>query len=194
MNYTETLSGIYLKHFKVYMSSLKRLILDTYTKNDLIVLDEALAKSSVATNRGPQIFDITERATLLAELEATLQAMREHLAPEVGEALLQNLVGEIAARLEAQLLTKRVDLYGALQFELDVRALGKRLAELSVHTVREKLARLSQMAMVLNLEREGELVEMLQGGGLRLSAAEARQVLGLRVEFRKETIAQLPIL
>ncbi len=59
--------------------------------------------------------------------------------------------------------------------------------------MREPLSRLNQMATLLSLERESELGELWQHGSLRLSAAEARQVMSLRVEFRKEAIAQVPL-
>ena len=57
--------------------------------------------------------------------------------------------------------------------------------------MREKLTRLTQMSTLLNLEREAELTELWGEGGWQLTAAEARQVLALRVDFRKDTIAQL---
>ena len=50
---------------------------------------------------------------------------------------------------------------------------------------------MAQMSTLLNLEREVELTELWGDGGWQLSAAEARQVLALRVDFRKDTIAQL---
>ena len=50
---------------------------------------------------------------------------------------------------------------------------------------------MAQMSTLLNLEREAELTELWGDGGWQLSAAEARQVLALRVDFRKDTIAQL---
>ena len=57
--------------------------------------------------------------------------------------------------------------------------------------MREKLTRLTQMSTLLNLEREAELAELWRDGGWQLSAAVARQVLSLRVDFRQDTIAQL---
>ena len=59
--------------------------------------------------------------------------------------------------------------------------------------MRERLARLAQMSTLLNLETEAEALELWAAGGWRLSAAEAKQVLGLRVDFRRELIAKLPL-
>lgn len=130
-------------------------------------------------------------AGFLAELEGGLNALRPLLSAEVLESLLQLLVQASCERLEALLLAKRLDPLGALQLDREVRALGKRLSELSARSMRDKLARLTQMATLLNLEHEAELAELWGDGGWRLSAAEARAVLALRVDFRKEAIAQL---
>ena len=48
-----------------------------------------------------------------------------------------------------------------------------------------------QMVTVLNLDSEAELAELWALGTLRLSAAEARQVAALRVEFRPEKLGSL---
>ena len=47
------------------------------------------------------------------------------------------------------------------------------------------------MSTLLNLDSPSELGELWADGGWQLTAAEARQVLALRVDFRKDTIAQL---
>ena len=57
--------------------------------------------------------------------------------------------------------------------------------------MREKLARLTQISTLLNLEAESDAVELWEPSSWRLTAAEARQVLSLRVDFRKETVAAL---
>eukprot|EP00908_Phaeocystis_cordata_P027339 Transcript_9892.p1 GENE.Transcript_9892~~Transcript_9892.p1 ORF type:complete len:992 (-),score=337.45 Transcript_9892:396-3335(-) len=132
-------------------------------------------------------------AGYLAELEATLNTLRPHLAAPVLDQLLQLLVKASAERLEALLLAKKLDPLGALQLDRELRTLAKRLTELAARSVRDKLTRLTQMATLLNLERVAELAELWGDGGWKLSAAEARQVLALRVDFRKEAIAQLAL-
>ena len=109
------------------------------------------------------------------------------------QALLGKLLSHCAQRIEALLLTKRVDMFGALQFERDVRALTGRLGALSSRSVRGHTARLTQVTALLSLEREAELAELWADGGLRLSAAEARAILALRVEFKKEAIAAVKL-
>ncbi|EOD36912.1 component of oligomeric Golgi complex 4 [Emiliania huxleyi CCMP1516] len=134
--------------------------------------DEALAAAESASLVGP----------LVGELEAAMAS-----------ALLGKLLSHCAQRIEALLLTKRVDMFGALQFERDVRALTGRLGALSSRSVRGHTARLTQVTALLSLEREAELAELWADGGLRLSAAEARAILALRVEFKKEAIAAVKL-
>ena len=67
------------------------------------------------------------------------------------------------------------------------------LNRLSSSSVREKLARLSQMCTLLNLEAEAEALELWKTGSWRISAAEAKRVLTLRADFRKDKVAALPL-
>mmetsp|Transcript_50059 Transcript_50059/g.167276 ORF Transcript_50059/g.167276 Transcript_50059/m.167276 type:complete len:544 (+) Transcript_50059:61-1692(+) len=145
--------------------------------------DEALAAAESASLVGP----------LVGELEAAMASVRSGLSADNAEALLGKLLSHCAQRIEALLLTKRVDMFGALQFERDVRALTGRLGALSSRSVRGHTARLTQVTALLSLEREAELAELWADGGLRLSAAEARAILALRVEFKKEAIAAVKL-
>jgi hypothetical protein len=149
----------------------------------LLHSDEALATAEAASFVSP----------LLAEMSAALAALHPGLNAPNSQALLLLLVSHCAERIEAQLMLKRVDLYGALQLERDVRALSQRLSALSSRSVREPLSRLTQMATLLSLEREAELVDLWAHGSLKLTAAEARQVMALRVEFHPDTIANVPL-
>ena len=132
---------------------------------------------------------------LLAELEGQTKPLAPLLVEEARDALLLLLVAGLAERLESLLLAKRLDQLGALQLDRELRAVTKRLGELTTKSVREKLARLTQMVTLLNLETESEAAELWggSGGGWRLSAAEVKQVLGLRVDFRKESINGLTL-
>ena len=86
------------------------------------------------------------------------------------------------------------------------RAQVSGLSELTSRTVRDRLARLSQMSLLLGLESAEELLDYWGGGGggggggeggsamnWRLTAGEARAVLGLRVDFSKDAINALPL-
>ena len=127
---------------------------------------------------------------LLLELDQVLGMLQPSLAPANLDALVQVLIGALAEKIEALLLNKQLDIYGAMQLNREVRALLKRFAELTTHSVRDKLARLSQMATLINIEHEREVLEIWSQDGMLLSVTEAKAVMALRVDFRKENIAQ----
>ncbi|RVW37716.1 Conserved oligomeric Golgi complex subunit 4 [Vitis vinifera] len=64
-------------------------------------------------------------------------------------------------------------------------------------TVRDKFARLTQMATILNLEKVSEILDFWgeNSGPMtwRLTPAEVRRVLGLRIDFKPEAIAALKL-
>lgn len=84
---------------------------------------------------------------------------------------------------------------GGLQFDKELRSLIAYLTTVTTWTIRDKFARLSQMATILNLERVTEILDYWgpNSGPLtwRLTPAEVRQVLALRVDFRSEDIKRL---
>lgn len=72
-----------------------------------------------------------------------------------------------------------------------------RLSELTSKTVRDKFARLSQMAIILSLESVDELLDYWgdNAGSItwRLTPAEVRAVLAQRADFSRERIVALPL-
>ena len=132
-------------------------------------------------------------AGLMAELESAVRPLSPTLVDGAKEALLQVLIAACAERLEELLFAKRFDQLGALQFDRDVRALTKRLGELTSRSVRELIARLTQMCTLLNLESEAECAELWAEGGWRVSAIEAKRVLALRVDFNTDRINYLAL-
>ena len=81
----------------------------------------------------------------------------------------------------------------SLNDHLQVRALSSFLTSVTTWTIRDKFARLSQMAALLNLETLGEVTEVGAGMGRegRLSTGEVRTLLGLRIDFKPEEIKKL---
>ncbi|XP_007435481.1 conserved oligomeric Golgi complex subunit 4, partial [Python bivittatus] len=84
---------------------------------------------------------------------------------------------------------------GGLQFDKELRSLIAYLTTITTWTIRDKFARLSQMATILNLERVTEILDYWgpNSGPLTwcLTPAEVRQVLALRMDFRSEDIKRL---
>ncbi|KAG2447879.1 hypothetical protein HYH02_007335 [Chlamydomonas schloesseri] len=153
---------------------------------------------------------------LVLALSALSGLLRPLLTPANWEVLFGALLDKLAARLEALLLRKPFSQLGGLALDRDVRLLGAGLADLTARTVRDRLARLSQMAVLLGLEGLDELMDYWgQGGGgagggggggggdgagggagminWRLSAAEARAVLALRGDWSREAVMALPL-
>lgn len=101
----------------------------------------------------------------------------------------------VNCRIEALLLQKRFNQLGGLQLDRDTRALVAGFTDLTQRTVRDKFARLSQMATVLSLEEVREIGEYWGEGKAsvtwRLSSADVKQVLMLRKDFRPQDIAAI---
>ena len=102
---------------------------------------------------------------------------------------------EGAARLEALLWQRRFNALGALALDRDLRTLLGGLSGLTPRTVRDKFARLSQIASCVGLEAPEEVLDYWgdNAGALtwRLTPAEVRRALALRVDFRADAIATL---
>ncbi|KXZ41619.1 hypothetical protein GPECTOR_358g126 [Gonium pectorale] len=86
-------------------------------------------------------------------------AMRPHLTAANWEVMFGMLLDKVSARLEGLLLRKPFNQLGGLALDRDVRLLVGGLAELTSRTVRDRLARLSQMAVLLGLETAEELLD-----------------------------------
>ncbi|XP_077237861.1 conserved oligomeric Golgi complex subunit 4 [Tasmannia lanceolata] len=103
----------------------------------------------------------------------------------------------IVKRLEVIMMQKRFSQLGGLQLDRDVRALVSHFSGMTQRTVRDKFARLTQMATILNLEKVSEILDFWgeNSGPMtwRLTPAEVRRVLGLRIDFKPEAIAALKL-
>ena len=132
---------------------------------------------------------------LLAGAEAALAPLQPLLTAGLFDAWVQSVVDGITHRLEAVLWQRRFNALGALALDRDLRTLMNGLSGLAPRTVRDKFARLSQLCSCVNLEEPEDLLDMWgdNAGALtwRLSPAEVRRALGLRLEFRQEAIVSL---
>ncbi|KAK9130037.1 hypothetical protein Sjap_010524 [Stephania japonica] len=103
----------------------------------------------------------------------------------------------IVKRLEVIMMQKRFSQLGGLQLDRDIRTLVSHFSSITQRTVRDKFARLTQMATILNLEKVSEILDFWgeNAGPMtwRLTPAEVRRVLGLRVDFKTEAIAALKL-
>eukprot|EP00434_Breviolum_minutum_P005397 symbB.v1.2.004759.t1/scaffold242.1/size254583/6 len=86
-------------------------------------------------------------------------------------------------RIEKAALGKRFSLFGALQFESDVRAICSFFTSVSEQALRHKFARLFEMSSLLNLESLEELRELCSELKWRLAPDEVRKLLLSRSDF-----------
>ena len=132
---------------------------------------------------------------LLGGAEASLAPLQPLLTSSLLDAVVQSVVDGIAQRLEAVLWQRRFNALGALALDRDLRTLLSGLSGIAPRTVRDKFARLSQLCSCVNLEEPEDVLDMWgdNAGALhwRLTPAEVRRALGLRLEFRQEAIVSL---
>ncbi|XP_053304581.1 conserved oligomeric Golgi complex subunit 4 isoform X2 [Spea bombifrons] len=88
--------------------------------------------------------------TNMEELKAEFKAS---LSPVIYENLTSLLTSLIATELEKVVLKSTFSRLGGLQFDKELRSLIAYLTTVTTWTIRDKFARLSQMATILNLER-----------------------------------------
>ncbi|XP_068115772.1 conserved oligomeric Golgi complex subunit 4 [Hyperolius riggenbachi] len=131
----------------------------------------------------------------IVKLEQLMSEFKVGLSPVIYENLTSLLTTLIAMELEKVILKSTFSRLGGLQFDKELRSLIAYLTTVTTWTIRDKFARLSQMATILNLERVTEILDYWgpNSGPLtwRLTPAEVRQVLALRVDFRGEDIKRL---
>ncbi|CBI38713.3 unnamed protein product, partial [Vitis vinifera] len=113
------------------------------------------------------------------------------------DSFVHLIIDFIAKRLEVIMMQKRFSQLGGLQLDRDARALVHHFSSMTQRTVRDKFARLTQMATILNLEKVSEILDFWgeNSGPMtwRLTPAEVRRVLGLRIDFKPEAIAALKL-
>lgn len=134
---------------------------------------------------------------VLAAIDSALTWARPLLTAANYDALVAALVDSVVARLEAIFWQKRFNWLGGLQLERDVRALVNHLSEQTARTVRDKFARLTQMATVLNVEAAEEVLDFWgeNAGAItwRLTSVEVRRALSLRADLKPEAIQALKL-
>ncbi|XP_077420412.1 conserved oligomeric Golgi complex subunit 4 [Vanacampus margaritifer] len=132
---------------------------------------------------------------LIVNLEQLMVEFKTSLSPVIYDTLTSLMTSLISIEMEKTVLKCSFSRLGGLQFDKELRSLVAYLTTVTTWTIRDKFARLTQMATVLNLERVTEILDYWgpNSGPLtwRLTPAEVRQVLALRIDFRSEDIKRL---
>ncbi|KAL4441200.1 hypothetical protein ABPG77_011437 [Micractinium sp. CCAP 211/92] len=133
---------------------------------------------------------------LLLAFAVHLAWLQPLLAPGAYDSLVHLVLDKVVARLEAVLSQKRFTQLGGMQLEKDVRLLVGGLSDMTTRTVRDKFARLSQMATLLTLETVGEVLDYWGDAGAiawRLTDNDVRQTLSQRIDFSPHEILALKL-
>lgn len=84
---------------------------------------------------------------------------------------------------------------GGLVLDQEIRTLGLYFTNIASWAVRDKLQRLNQIAMLLNLEKVTDIMDVYdpkdQGTIWRLTRNEMRTILALRTDFKLDEIKKL---
>ncbi|KAL3534739.1 hypothetical protein ACH5RR_003200 [Cinchona calisaya] len=134
---------------------------------------------------------------LLHAVDANVAWLQPLMTANNYDVFVHLVIDFIVKRLEVIMMQKRFSQLGGLQLDRDARALVSHFSSMTQRTVRDKFARLTQMATILNLEKVSEILDFWgeNSGPMtwRLTPAEVRRVLGLRVDFKPEAIAALKL-
>lgn len=146
--------------------------------------------------------------TRLVDQKVLSAALEERLTEANWDALVRHTAEWVAGKAETGLFMVRADdsgkkpkkfnALGSISADKDIRALSTFFAGKSRRaTVRDVFARLSQIALLLTLEHPAEIYDIwgANAGGMtwRLTAAEARRALLLRIDFNRDAIRALKL-
>ena len=109
--------------------------------------------------------------------------------------ILNRVLQSFVSRCEAYFMQKTFNQLGGLQFDKDIRLLLSHFSEIYQSSVRERFARLTQMATILCFESVEEMLDYWGDEGesinWRLSPAEIKTILKLRNDFSEANISAL---
>ncbi|KAF9917094.1 Golgi transport complex subunit 4 [Lobosporangium transversale] len=165
---------------------LRPLLLDSYREIKYVVTDEEYAEQE-ALNSFVHRF--------MSGFDALIEPFKFALTEDNYNQVIVNAVIILTKTWEKIIFQKKFNKMGAIRFDKDLRAVGFYLVSLTTFPVREKLTRLNQMAMLLDLEALEDLYEIWGSNSetitWRLTDAEVRRVLSSRIDFQPEDIARL---
>ncbi|XP_023722479.2 conserved oligomeric Golgi complex subunit 4 [Cryptotermes secundus] len=134
---------------------------------------------------------------LIMNLEGLLGLFRGSLTTSNYDTLVSILATEVTTQMEKVVIKSTFNRLGGLVFDKEVRALVSYLTSTTSWSIRDKFARLTQMATILNLERVTEISDYWgsNSGSLtwRLTPTEVRQIMAFRTDFRSDDIKRLKL-
>lgn len=135
--------------------------------------------------------------TLIMNLESLLSSFKEALTTSNYDAFVSALTTEVTQRLEKVILKSSFNGLGGLVLDKEVRALASYITAATSWSVRDKFARLTQIATVLNLEQVSEIADYWgnHDGALtwRLTPSELKTFMLLRTDFKADDVKKLKL-
>ncbi|XP_060518006.1 conserved oligomeric Golgi complex subunit 4 [Cylas formicarius] len=135
--------------------------------------------------------------TLIMNLETLLSSFRDILTPSNHENFTEVLTTEVTQRMEKAVMKSTFNRLGGLVLDKEIRSLSGYITAATNFSVRDKFARLSQIATVLNLEQVSEIYDYWgdHDGALtwRLTPTEIKNIMKLRSDLRQEEIKRLKL-
>lgn len=184
----------------VLLSLVSSLIDDSLKKASYMVSEAEFSLDSDATpSFSREVANELESKVLNSNLEKRLTEKNwDALVRQVAEWFASNMEECVFLPSGSEMHGKDFNAFGGLRVDRDVRAISAYFSGKSKRsTVRDVFGRLSQLAMVVNLERPGEMYDIwgANAGGMtwRLSATEVRRTLLLRKDFNADTIRSLKL-
>eukprot|EP00095_Tigriopus_kingsejongensis_P011780 maker-scaffold119_size336447-snap-gene-1.16 protein:Tk11780 transcript:maker-scaffold119_size336447-snap-gene-1.16-mRNA-1 annotation:"conserved oligomeric golgi complex subunit 4" len=126
----------------------------------------------------------------ILNLDSLLGSFKKSLVANNYDELVSILTAEVTNQLEKAVLKAKFSRLGGLLLDREVRSLVSFLTSVTTWSMRDRFARLSQTATVLNLESVSEMTDVWDSSW-KLAPAEIRQVLALRVDFKPEDIKRM---
>ncbi|KAG0371338.1 Golgi transport complex subunit 4 [Mortierella sp. AD032] len=167
---------------------LRPLLQDSYKDIKYVVTDEEYAEQE-ALNSFVNRF--------MSGLDSLVDAFKSTLTDDNYNQVIANAVTTLTRTWEDIIFDTKFNKMGAIRFEKDLRAVGFYMVSLTSFPLREKLTRLNQMAMLLDLEELDDLYEIWgnNAGAItwRLTDGEVRRILRSRIDFHPEEVARLKL-
>lgn len=126
----------------------------------------------------------------IANIDSLLSEFKNILTTSNYENLVSVLATEVNSLMEKVIMKTEFNRFGGLALDKEVRALVSYFSTAASWSVRDKLARLSQVATVLNLEQVSEISEYWSSSPLpwRLTPQDIKKILKLRIDFSTDEI------
>ncbi|XKL63549.1 hypothetical protein PGB90_005913 [Kerria lacca] len=135
--------------------------------------------------------------SLIMNLESLLNEFKPRLTSTNYDSFILIIAEEVIAQLEKNILKTDFNRMGGLVLDKEIRTLTSYVSNATSWSIREKFSRLTQIALILNLEKVSEILEYWGSETCsftwRLSPKEIKQFLSLRKDFKVDDVKKLKL-